>query len=144
KPKQQKQLHPTIKRPTLEKTPNPTTKNRQTTRNTKNHKGHGLKITHPPNQTIQHKPTTYKHYQTNLTQTNDTTTNIRYKYDIQIQTKLTQHNQITITCPNCQTINTPDFPLDLTSTIQYGENIKAISPYSHNTPWSAMVKPKKS
>ena len=68
------------------KKPKPYTKNRQTTRNTKNHKGHGLKITHPPNQTIQHKPTTYKHCQTNLTQTTTTAqkqtpdTKSTYKY----------------------------------------------------------------
>ena len=93
----------------------------------KNHKGHGLKIEKQPDQTVEHKPTTCKHCQTNLTQHNGTTTNTRYKIDIQIQTQLTKHNQITITCPNCQTQNTPDFPLDLTSTIQYGENVKATS-----------------
>jgi len=93
----------------------------------KNHKGHGLKITRQPNQTIQHKPTTCKHCQTNLTHQNGTQTDTRYKIDIQIQTQLTKHNQITITCPNCQTINPATFPQDLTSTIQYGEGVKAIS-----------------
>ena len=52
----------------------------------KGHKRHGLKITHPPNQTIQHKPTTCKHCQTNLTQTTTTAqkqtpdTKSTYKY----------------------------------------------------------------
>ncbi|MCL2869168.1 MAG: DUF6444 domain-containing protein, partial [Candidatus Bathyarchaeota archaeon] len=93
----------------------------------KGHKGHGLKIQRQPDQTIQHKPKQCKHCQTNLTKINGTTTNIRYKININIQTQLTQHNQITTTCPNCQTQNTKPYPQDLTSTIQYGQGVKAIS-----------------
>ena len=93
----------------------------------KGHKGHGLKIQRQPDQTIQHKHKVCKHCKTNLTEIPGTQTDTRYKIDINIQTQLTQHNQITTTCPNCQTQNTPDFPCDLTSTIQYGEGVKAIS-----------------
>jgi len=92
-----------------------------------NHKGHGLKIQREADQTIQHKPTHCKHCQTNLTKLNGTPTDTRYKIDINIQTQLTRHNQITITCPNCQTQNPAAFPSDLTSRIQYGEGVKAIS-----------------
>jgi len=91
------------------------------------HKGHGLKIERQPDQIIEHKPEQCKHCQTNLTNLNSTTTNVRYKIDINIQTQLTQHNQTTIICPNCQTQNTKPYPQDLTSTIQYGEGVKAIS-----------------
>jgi transposase len=93
----------------------------------KGHKGHGLKIQRQPDQTIQHKPKVCKHCKTNLTEIPGTQTDTRYKIDINIQTQLTQHNQITISCPNCQTQNTPDFPSDLTSTIQYGQGVKATS-----------------
>jgi hypothetical protein len=91
------------------------------------HKGHGLKIQKQPDKTITHKPQQCKHCQTNLTEIQGTQTDTRYKIDIQIQTQLTQHNQITITCPNCQTQNPAAFSPDLTSTIQYGEGVKAIS-----------------
>ena len=91
------------------------------------HKGHGLKIQREPDKTIQHKPDHCKHCQTDLTTLNGTLNDVRYKIDIQIQTQLTRHNQITITCPNCQTTNHATFPPDLTSRIQYGEGVKAIS-----------------
>jgi transposase len=93
----------------------------------KGHKGHGLKIERQPDQIITHQPAICKHCKTNLTEIHGTQTDTRYKIDINIQTQLTQHNQITLICPNCQTINTPAFPQDLTSTIQYGEGVKAIS-----------------
>ncbi|MDR2700461.1 MAG: transposase [Nitrososphaerota archaeon] len=93
----------------------------------KGHKDHGLKIQKQPDQTIQHKPQQCKHCQTNLTQIPGTQTDTRYKNDINIQTNLTKHNQITITCPNCQTPNTKPYPKNLTSTIQYGKGVKAIS-----------------
>jgi transposase-like protein len=95
----------------------------------KGHKGHGLKITRQPDQTITLKPTTCKHCQTNLTQTNNnhTITNTRYKIDIQIQTSLTRYDQTQTVCPNCQTHNQAAFPQDITSTIQYGQGIKSIS-----------------
>jgi transposase len=74
------------------------------------HKGHELKIQRNPDQTITHKPTICKHYQTNLTEIQGTQTDTRYKIDINIQTQLTQHNQITTTGPNCQTQNPAAFP----------------------------------
>ncbi|MDR0460932.1 MAG: DUF6444 domain-containing protein [Nitrososphaerota archaeon] len=59
----------------------------------KGHKGHGLKITRPPDQTIEYKPTTCKHCQTNLTNnhndttqtTTDTATQLTYKYKPTLQ-----------------------------------------------------------
>jgi transposase-like protein len=93
----------------------------------KGHKGHGLKIQRNPDQTITHKSAICKHCQTSLTEIPGTQTDTRYKIDINIQTQLTKHNQITVTCPNCQTQNPAAFPPDLTSTIQYGQGVKAIS-----------------
>jgi transposase-like protein len=93
------------------------------------HKGHGLKITKEPNKTIQLKPTICKHCNnTDFKNTNNNTIiDCRYKIDIKIQTELTRYDQIETICPVCKTTNLGQYPKDITSKIQYGEGVKAVS-----------------
>ncbi|MCL2477742.1 MAG: DUF6444 domain-containing protein [Candidatus Bathyarchaeota archaeon] len=92
------------------------------------HKGHGLKITQQPDQTITLKPQICKQCNnTNFADTNGAIIDCRYKIDIKIQTNLTRYEQTQIVCPNCQTTNLGQYPKGITSRIQYGEGIRAMS-----------------
>jgi hypothetical protein len=90
------------------------------------HKGHGLKITRPPDKHITLKPKTCTNCHTDLTTTQSTPTDIRYKIDLQINSTLTKYTQQTTICPTCQTQNLAPFPENLNSTIQYGEGIQTL------------------
>jgi transposase-like protein len=92
------------------------------------HKGHGLKIEREPDKTIQLKPQICKQCNnTNIKDTNGTVIDHRYKIDVKIQTQLTRYNQVELVCPVCKTTNTAQYPQDITSRVQYGEGVKAIS-----------------
>jgi len=92
------------------------------------HKGHGLKIDHVPDKTITLKPVICKQCgSTHLKDQHGTLLDCRYKIDIKIQTQLVRYDQIQTICPDCQTINIGQYPKDLTSKVQYGEGIQAIS-----------------
>jgi len=66
----------------------------------------------------------------NLEDINSIITGIKQQFDIpKIKIEVTQYQQHSKTCPCCNTVNKPDFPANLKSYVQYGDNIKAFIAY---------------
>jgi len=65
-----------------------------------------------------------------LLEVNSKVTGTKQLFDIpKIQLEVTEYQQHTKTCPCCNTINKPNYPANLKSYVQYGDNIKTFISY---------------
>lgn len=94
----------------------------------KGHKGNGLKLMHEPDQKIQHLPTQCEGCE-NLGKCNACTiSKTRYDIDIKVETIVTAHEVLSFNCPNKNNeVITGNFPSNINSTMQYGDNLKALA-----------------
>jgi transposase len=94
----------------------------------KGHKGKGFKLTHPPDVIVEYDPvqcTGCAHV--DACTSPKTVSNHRYEVDIEIKTVLTEHQTLRVQCPRTNEMITGNFPLDITSTVQYGVNLEALA-----------------
>jgi transposase len=91
------------------------------------HKGHGLKIEGEPDEIVEHTPTVCEQCGHDISDMEGTVSDSRYTIDVEIRTVTVRHDQVKVTCPICGALNTGRFPNSLTSRIQYGEGVKALS-----------------
>lgn len=91
------------------------------------HKGSGFKFSRQPDETVEHKPcqcASCPHAGECVGKVQDT----RYNIDIEIATKMTAHKVLAYDCPlrNGEKLQ-GEFPSELHSTIQYGNNVAALA-----------------
>ena len=92
----------------------------------KGHNGRGLKLMKKPDEIIKHYPAQCENCPLKLQCTSFKVAKTRYEYDIVLETKLTCHKQMTCLCPNRNNEKlTGTFPKSITSSMQYGDNLKA-------------------
>ena len=94
----------------------------------KGHKGNGHKIMRTPDEVIKHYPHQCEHCslfgQCQMYGKPET----RYNVDIRIDTILTAHKVLSFECPNKNNnVISGSFPDNLNSTMQYGDNLKALA-----------------
>lgn len=94
----------------------------------KGHTGHGMKLRREADITIDLTQDTCAYCGGALQETEAKVVGTRYKYDLPVQRcVLTKYRQTKRHCPHCGKDNTAPFPADLTSTQQYGANIRTLA-----------------
>ena len=92
------------------------------------HKGSGLKLPQPPSQFVNHNPSRCSNCNNAATcEANRLVTETRYEIDIEIKPTVTAHQAMRVTCPRTGHILTGNFPMEITSTMQYGVNLEALA-----------------
>jgi transposase len=94
------------------------------------HKGSNLKMVSNPArvEVLEHKECIY--CKNDLGSVSAIDTQKRQVYDLpEIKMEVTQYEQHTKLCPCCNSINRPEFPLNLNSYVQYGESVKSFIAY---------------
>ena len=92
------------------------------------HKGKGLKLPQPPDVIVQHHPVEcvdcdHADECMEPKQVSDR----RYEVDIEIKTITTEHQRLCVQCPRTNEMVTGNFPIGITSTVQYGVNLEALA-----------------
>ena len=94
----------------------------------KGHKGKGFKLTQPPDLIVPHHPiscTSCVHAGACMATRH--VSDHRYEVDIEIKPQITEHQKVFVKCPLADEIITGNFPVGITSTVQYGVNLEALA-----------------
>lgn len=94
----------------------------------KGHKGSGFSITQDPDDIISHIPDACKNCSSFGNCSNScVVAEKRYEVDVVVQTKVILHQAMSVECPKCNNeILKGEFPENITSTMQYGQNLQAL------------------
>ena len=92
------------------------------------HKGSGFKLSHPPDLIVSHPPPICSSCSdADACMATPHVSNRRYEVDIEITAKITEHQVLRVTCPRTDELLTGNFPVGITSTVQYGANLTALA-----------------
>lgn len=92
------------------------------------HQGSGFSITKAPDEIIQHIPLKCIGCSKNGKCISCGIADTRYEVDIRVDTKVTAHQALSFVCPiENGKVLTGGFPVAITGTMQYGENLKALA-----------------
>jgi transposase len=94
----------------------------------KGHKGKGFKLTHRPDLIVPHHPiscTSCSHADACMATRH--VSDRRYEVDIEIKPITMEHDLLWVKCPLTDEIITGNFPVGITSTVQYGVNLESLA-----------------
>jgi len=92
------------------------------------HEGNGLKLMQTPDQRIKHIPIQCEGCEKLGKCKACTISKTRYDIDIKVETIVTAHEVLSFNCPNKNNkVITGNFPSNINSTMQYGDNLKALA-----------------
>jgi transposase len=94
----------------------------------KGHEGKGFKLTQSPDLIVPHHPLLCSScFHADVCLATRYVSSRRYEVDIEINPIITEHDLLWVECPRMDEIITGNFPVGITSTIQYGVNLAALA-----------------
>jgi transposase len=92
------------------------------------HKGRGFKLMHPPDLVVPHLPLRCSScVDGDVCPATRHVSDRRYEVDIEIKPITTEHQVLRVTCPRTDELLTGNFPVGITSTVQYGVNLETLA-----------------
>ncbi len=96
----------------------------------KGHPGDTLRMVEQPDRVVQHSPIQCQGCGTSLENVASRRCERRQVFDLPpLKLEVTEHQAEVKQCPNCRQINKGEFPPEVTTSVQYGERIKALAVY---------------
>ena len=96
------------------------------------HEGRTLKLVSEPEQVVVHRPEQCVQCRRNLEEVVAVDAERRQVFDLPpLQMVVTEHRAEAVICPHCQRHNQAAFPAEVSKSVQYGPQVKALSVYLH-------------